>query len=79
MEKLRNFISFSSYIEDKKYYTAIDLVLNLIKVHEDGELVYEGTIEGFKELEKIKAKNTDKVYSDLLRMANELIDILTKA
>lgn len=79
MKKPRDYISFSSYLEDKRYFTQIDLKGETIFVTSEGEKVWVGTIDEFKSLEKIKAKNADKVYKSLLDMAEELIDILSKA
>ena len=77
MKKPREYISFSSYIEDKMYFTQVDLKGKVIFITSEGEKVWVGTIDEFKNLEKIKANKADRVYKSLLDMAEELIDILS--
>ena len=72
MKKPREYISFSSYIEDKRYFTQVDLKGKVIFITSEGEKVWVGTIDEFKNLEKIKANKADRVYKSLLDMAEEL-------
>ncbi len=78
MLKPRNYISFSSFIDEKRWFTQIDLELDVIYITSDDTKVWEGSIAEFKMLEKIKAKEFDKVYASLLDMAEELIALLSK-
>ncbi len=75
---MKEYIKFSSYIDDAYYYTQIDLKRELINVHKEKKLIYTGSIKEFKSLEKIKASNTYRVYESLLAMSEELISILSK-
>ena len=79
MKKLRDTISFSSYTGEQYWYTYIDLKLEHISVtNEKQGAVFNGTIDEFKALEKIKSKHADKIYVDILRMSEELMKMLTK-
>ena len=79
MEKIRETISFTSFMEEAYWYTYIDLKLETIRITREKEVIFKGSIAEFKALEEIKAANSDKVYEDILRMSEELMTILTKA
>ena len=76
--KPKDYISFSSFIEGKRWFTQVDLQGNMIHITSDVDKVYSGTIDEFKNLVNLKAKQTDRVYESLLDMAEELINLLSK-
>lgn len=78
MDRPKGYVSFSSFIEEERYFTQVDMITEVIKVSKKDEVIFNGSIKEFKELEKVKANNTDKVYSSILTMAESLMDILTK-
>jgi hypothetical protein len=79
MERPRNTISFSSYIEEQYWRTYIDLNLEKISISNTNQgSIFHGSIVDFKELEKIKSKHADKIYESILRMSEDLMKILTK-
>ena len=77
-KKPKNYISFSSFVEEKRWFTQVDLESQIIYITSDTDKVYTGTIDEFKNLVIIKANETDVVYESLLSMAEELIDILSR-
>lgn len=78
MKKPRMYISFSSFLTKAEWYTQIDLIAETMRISKDGDCIFKGSMEEFKKLEKLKADETDIVYTSILGMAEELIHILTK-
>ncbi len=78
-KRIKDYINFSSFLEGKRYMTSVDLITETIHIMEKDETIFKGSIKEFKELEKIKTSQLDKVYSSLLKMSDELMGILTKA
>lgn len=78
MEKNRETISFTSLLEGSYWYTFIHLNEKTIRITQDRELMFEGSIEDFKKLEEVKGNHVDRPYKDILRMSTDLIKLLTK-
>ena len=78
MKKPRQYISFTSFLTDVYWFTQIDLIAETMQVSKDGILIFKGSMEEFKKLEKLKASETDIVYTSILDMSEELTNILTK-
>jgi len=78
--KSRERTSFTSIIEDQKWFTQICLVNDLIYITTGKNYapVWSGTVAEFKELGVIKAKEFDKVYQSILNMAEMLINTLKR-
>lgn len=76
---LKKSMSFSSFLEGANWHTQINFLEDTIQIRREKDLLFEGSIDEFKALEKLKANNTDRIYSSILTMAEELIHLLSKA
>jgi len=79
MDKLKNTIRFSTFLEEENWATSIDLTTQTIQVIREDETAFKGSIDEFKKLEKLKPEGTGRVYNSILSMSKQLMDILTRA
>jgi len=77
LKKPRNYISFSSFLEDERIFTQVDLNLQKVHITKGEKVFFSGTIEEFKKLEKMDTRFTS-IYTDLLDMIEYLSEVLTK-
>lgn len=74
-----SYIKFSSFLDEKHYFTQIDLTLDRINISREGVLMESCSIADFKE--KVNNDNTlsNRVYESILSNAEQLIEILSRA
>ncbi len=77
--KINNYIKFSSYLNDKTYYTIIDLEREHVNIQENGITVFDNTIKSFKKTVANGGWLHNKVYQEILNNGEKLMEIMTKA
>ena len=76
---MNNTIKFSSHLDGDDYYTQIDLTLNKIILHRNGEFWYKASINKFKKDVIEGNLGWKHIYDEILKNAENLIDLLSKA
>ena len=75
---MKNYIKFSSYLEDAMYFTQIDLETSKIQISEDGHVVVSDSLAEFKKAVALEQTIESRLYADILDMAEKLIEMLSE-
>jgi len=73
MEKT-NSIKFSTYWQEKRYYTSCDTEARRIKIEENGVVIFEDSMKIFKE----KVDDKHHIYYPLYKMIFKMVEDMEK-